>query len=485
MRFDIDKTNNLNTIRVSILAIFLTWSLNILTGQDSDQTTGYAIISQITIEGNKKTKDRVILREMDVAIGDTINISDISKILLRNRQYIFNTSLFQSVEINIKNWNTESNTLDLEIIILEDWYIYPIPIFSLADRNFNVWIKEFGASLKRTSYGMRFYHFNTTGNRDRTKVLAQFGYEKRFELGYDRPNFNKTQTMGWNNSIRYRSRKEIFYSTLGNKQEFLSNDTQDQFDALRIRSQLTFRPKINQYHTMLIDYVSNSVSDTIVQHLNPDYYLGSNDNSQEYFKFKYTFVNDQRNFRTYPTKGSYYQGSINKEGVGIFGDVDILNLDQTYAKYFELSPKLSFESLARVKYSINRKKPPFANYRGIGFSQNNIRGYELYVIDALDFGYISTSFRYQILKKEFKIGRMMPISSFRTMPIQLMFTFNNDLGYTNDPYYSDTNSLNNRWLWGGGIGIDMMLYNDYVFQIEYNFNQLSESGIFIKVKLPF
>ena len=111
MRFDIDKTNNLNT-RVSILAIFLTWSLNILAGQASEQTTGYAIISQITIEGNKKTKDRVILREMDVAIGDTIKISDISKTLLRNRQYIFNTSLFQSVEINVKNWNTESNTLD-------------------------------------------------------------------------------------------------------------------------------------------------------------------------------------------------------------------------------------------------------------------------------------------------------------------------------------------------------------------------------------
>lgn len=422
---------------------------------------------------------------MDVIIGDTINISEISETLLRNRQYIFNTSLFQAVEINIKNWDTNLNTLDLEIIVLEDWYIYPIPIFALADRNFNVWIKEFGASLRRTSYGLRFYHFNTTGNRDRTKILAQFGYEKRFELGYDRPNFNKAQTMGWNNSIRYLSRKEIGYSTIGNKQAFISNDETDQYESMRIRSQLTFRPKINRYHSIAIDYISNSVSDTIILHLNPDYYLGSEDNSQQYFKFNYTFVSDQRNFRTYPTKGSYFKGSINKEGIGIFGDVDIFALNQTYAKYFEISPKLSFESLGRLKYSINRKKPPFANYRGIGFSQNNIRGYELYVIDALDFGYISTSFRYQILKTEFKFGKMMPISSFKTMPIQLMLTFNNDLGYANDPYYSDANSLNNRFLWGGGIGVDMMLYNDYVFQVEYNLNQISESSIFLKVKLPF
>jgi len=422
---------------------------------------------------------------MDVQIGDTLNIRDISETLLRNRQYIFNTSLFQSVEINIKNWDSEINKLELEVVVLEDWYIYPIPIFSLADRNFNVWIKEYGASLKRTSYGLRFYHFNTTGNRDRTKVLAQFGYEKRFELGYDRPNFNKAQTMGWNNSIRYQSRKEIFYSTIENKQAFLANDEEDQFEAFRIRTQLTLRPKINRYHTVAMDYVSNMVSDTVVQHLNSDFYLGSGNNRQKYFRLKYTFVNDQRNFRTYPTSGSFYQGALTKVGIGIFGDVDIFNIDQTYAKYFKLSGKMSFESLGRFRYSINRKKPPFANYRGIGFSQNNIRGYELYIIDALDFAYASTSLRYQILKTELTFGKLVPISSFKTMPIQLMLTLNNDLGYANDPYYSEYNSLANRWLWGGGIGIDVLLYNDYVFQIEYNFNQLSESGLFFKVKLPF
>jgi len=84
-----------------------------------------------------------------------------------------------------------------------------------------------------------------------------------------------------------------------------------------------------------------------------------------------------------------------------------------------------------------------------------------------------------------KFGKWVPIPSFKTMPIQLMLTFNNDVGYANDPFYSENNALTNRWLWGGGIGIDMMLYNDYVFQVEYNFNHLSESGIFLKVKLPF
>jgi len=348
------------------LTIITLWSFSSLVGQSTDeQVSDYAVITNISVEGNKKTKERVVLREMDIGVGDTILTNQISEVLQRNRQYIFNTSLFQAVEINIKNWDTERRTLELEITLEEDWYIYPIPIFSLADRNFNVWIKEFGASLKRTSYGLRFYHFNTTGNRDQSKFLAQFGYEKRFELAYNRPNINKAQTMGWNNSLRYQSRKEIFYSTIDNKQAFISNDEEDQFEAFRFRTELTLRPKINKYHTMSFDFITRNVTDSITTYLNPDYYLGSDDNAQKYIRFNYKFVNDQRNFRTYPTSGSYYEGAINKVGLGIFGDVDLLNVSQTYAKYFELSPKLSFETLGRLRYSLIRKKPPFSNYRAI------------------------------------------------------------------------------------------------------------------------
>ena len=452
---------------------------------DQGQMTDYAVISSVTIFGNKKTKDKIVLREMDIAVGDTLLTKDISEALLRNKRFIFNTSLFQEVDINIKNWDTTNRTLELEILLREDWYIFPIPIFALADRNLNIWLKEFNGSLDRTSYGLRFYHFNATGNGDRVKVLGQFGYERRFELAYNRPNLNKAQTLGWNNIIRYQSRKEISFATEGNKQLFISDDNTDQFESFRYRSELTLRPRINQYHTAEFEFISSTVADTVIQFLNPDFYFGSSNNLQRYFRLNYTYLNDLRNFRTYPTKGSFYRLSISKEGLGIFGDVDLFTIDQTYLKYFEFSPKLSLEALGRMRYSIIRKQPPFSRYQGQGFGRNSIRGYELYVIDALDFGQISTSLRYQIVNKIFKFGRFVPIESFRTMPFQLLLTFNNDVGYANDPFYGDNNPLANRWLWGGGIGLDMMLYNDYVFQIEYNFNQLSESGLFLKVKLPF
>jgi len=448
------------------------------------QEADYAIISSIQVEGNKKTKQGVVLREMDLAIGDTLFIATMTEDIDRNRQYIFNTSLFEAVNINVKNWDTEAKTLNLLVEVVEDWYIYPIPIFALADRNFNVWLKEFNGSLNRVNYGLRFYHFNTTGNADILRFIAQFGYEKRFELRYNRPYINKAQTLGWSNSISLRSRKEVFYATENNKQSFLTNDDENQLESTRLRSILTYRPEINDYHALELEYIKNTVADTVAQFLNPDYFLNGQ-STQQYFNLKYVYTRDWRNFRTYATKGSLLKVSLHKQGLGIFGDVNQLRFESSYAKYIELTPSISIETLARARYSFNRKQQPFANYRAVGFNQNDIRGYELYVLDALDFGYLSTSLRFRFIDTSIDFGKIIPISRFRTLPIQVMFTINNDVGYTNDPFYADANPLGNQWLWGGGVGLDIMMFEDFVFQVEYNFNHLWERGLYFKAKVPF
>ena len=45
------------------------------------------------------------------------------------------------------------------------------------------------------------------------------------------------------------------------------------------------------------------------------------------------------------------------------------------------------------------------------------------------------------------------------------------------------NALSNRLLWGGGIGLDIVLYYDKVIQIEYSFNDLMENGYFLHLNL--
>jgi outer membrane protein assembly factor BamA len=133
-------------------------------------------IDSILYTGNKKTQNYIIRRELDFKAGDTIASTTLTGMFLQNRSRILNTGLFKEVALNIKSWDTESNHISIEIKVQEAWYIYPIPIFELADRNFNVWWDEFNGSLSRVNYGIRFTHNNLTGQQDALKLTAQFGY---------------------------------------------------------------------------------------------------------------------------------------------------------------------------------------------------------------------------------------------------------------------------------------------------------------------
>lgn len=50
------------------------------------------ILGSISLFGNKKTKDKIILREIPAKLGDTINADELSDLLKKSQQNIINTS---------------------------------------------------------------------------------------------------------------------------------------------------------------------------------------------------------------------------------------------------------------------------------------------------------------------------------------------------------------------------------------------------------
>ena len=105
------------------------------------------------------------------------------------------------------------------------------------------------------------------------------------------------------------------------------------------------------------------------------------------------------------------------------------------------------------------------------------------MIDGLDYGYWKNSIRFQLLKKEINWGEYMPIPQFKVMPFRIYLSLNQDLGIVNTPFYAQGNPLANRWLWSGGLGLDMITYYDKVIQIQYTINHLREKGLFLHFKL--
>ncbi len=444
---------------------------------------GYIAINDIIIEGNKKTKKAIILREVPFSIGDSILITDLQNQLERSRLNVQNTGLFVKVETSIKDWNTLDHSVDISIKVHETWYWYPYIIFEFADRNFNVWWTEQNRSLKRVNYGISLTHLNLTGRRDRLKFTVQDGYTKKYELDYNIPGINKAQTIGVFGNIFFARRKEIAYITEDNKLLFATEGDNFLLRRFRIGGGLTYRPKLYEYHTVKALYSDNGIGSLISDELNPDYFYNDN-NRQRHLTLQYEYTIDKRDIKPYPLNGYLATFLIQKDGVGITDDVNSLSLRAKLAKYHSFSPKMSLGFFIKGKTELLRtNKQPYTHVSALGYGEDFLRGYELYVIDGIDFGLVKTSLRYELFKREFNFGKYMPLEQFRLMPLRIYLSLNNDVGYVNAPEYDNYGFLNNKWLWGGGLGLDFVVYYDKVFQIQYSFNDLLEHGLFIHFKL--
>jgi outer membrane protein assembly factor BamA len=439
-------------------------------------------VSTIVIEGNHKTKPSILLREMDFGIGDTIHIQNIQKRFDANKLNILNTGLFTEVQLNIKNWDEVNQRVNIVISVKENWYIYPLFLVELADRNFNVWWQEQNRDLNRINFGLDLYHTNFTGNKDRLKLGVLFGYSQKYELEYQIPYLNKRQTLGLIFDAYYSRRKEIAYQTIGNKLAF--DRAEDQFQLYRYKAGITiqYRKEIRSYHNFRLAYRQNQISERVATELNPSY-LKNGNTEQRVPAIHYEYLYDARDVRPYPMRGNYLWGTIVKEGLGIFNDRNSLFVAARYQQLIPISRKSSFDILVSAKREFIRKEQAYADYQALGYERDFMRGYELYVIDGIDFAYTQLTLKYELFNFNFNWGIFMPIRQLKTMPVRIMLTYNNDIGYVNSPQFASQNTLANTLLWGTGAGIDFIVYYDKIVQVQLSRNHLGEYGLFLHNKI--
>ncbi len=448
----------------------------------SEVPLDYVYIDSISVEGNAKTRKSIILREMLFGQGDTVSLARLSALMDRSEELIMNTGLFNLAEISFKGWEGSTNKVHLLVNVEETWYLYPVPIFELADRNFNVWWVEQGRSLQRLNFGMEFAHLNFSGSRDRLKVSAKYGYTRKYAVSYNLPFINKAQTLGLGAEVAFLRNREINYATAGNKQEFFRD--QDNFIYQRFQSDmaLTFRPRIKTSHGLIMGYRQNRVDDIVVQEKNPDFFLDGR-SFQRYFLMAYNFTYDKRDVRPYPWRGSFLNVVLEKDGLGVFEDRNALTLWTSYRRYLPFGNRWSLGLEANGKFSFIREQQPYNDNRAMGFGNLYLHGYEYYIMDGLDMLLGRSSLRFHLWEWGMDFGKVVPIRAFQKMPVRFYLSLNNDIGYANDPFTGAVNTHSNRLLWGGGIGLDIVLYYDKVIQIEYSFNDLLENGLFLHLNL--
>lgn len=430
-------------------------------------------IKKIIIEGHKITKNETILRELTFQEGDTLPLSKLD--LEANRLRVLGLSLFRYVHFDLKNTENVMNK-HLYITVAESWRIYPFPIFEVADRNYNVWWREYKGDLKRTNIGLRTTYRNLTGRNDFLRFTIQRGFTHKYSMSYTLPALNKARTLGLLIDAVTTTNKEIWYNTEKNKIKIFRHDNEIMLRRVSGTVALTYRPRIFASHQFLANYSYYEIDDT-VSLLNYDF-LGRGKYVQRFLTLSYTFMHDTRDFRGYPRRGHHFWVSLAKNGWHK-DEFQSLPLSMYAAQYIPLSSQLTVELIGRFKTNLQTPQSlPYNNRRALGFEGDYLRGYEYYVIDGETFGYFKTTLRQKLFKTHINFGNWLPIKRLRILPVAMNLMTHFDTGFANDATNFEKNPLNNRALWSMGAGIDIIYYNDTLVMLHASMNDLKETGFF-------
>ncbi|MGA0560671.1 BamA/TamA family outer membrane protein [Larkinella sp. VNQ87] len=432
----------------------------------------YWVVRSVTIQGNQRTRERIILREMELQAGDTIPRLQLTEKLAWDQRKISNTNLFVTVDVLAKEVGPQE--IDLEVNLKERWYFFIIPVFDLADRNFNEWWYERGRSLRRTIYGARLSYKNVTGNADRINGIFELGFTRRTQLVYTLPYLDRAQKTGISVGASYQTNKEMAYTSARDKLVYFRSEDlmRDRFFANVV---LTRRNQFYNFHRLELRYVRNTIADTIAR-LNPNYFLNGQ-NRQRYFLLSYLFTHDRRDAVAYPLQGHYFNVTANQYGLLPSDNLRLFEVNAGYTRYWPLGAKFYASSSLRGKLSWPDRQP-YANLRALGYQTDYIRGYELYVIDGQRYALFRNTLKYQLLniRKEFNWKRL---KHFNTLPLALYLNLFGDTGYVNNTRAEEYGSrLANSWLYGGGMALDVVTFYNMVGRISYSINRQGQTGLF-------
>lgn len=438
-------------------------------------------VNNIFIVGNEKTRRRIILREMDLSIGATYAWEDFIALLAADQKKVYNLQLFNTVELT--PLFTSEGQAELLLTVKERWYILPSLIFTLADRNFSEWWINQNRDFSRVNYGIKLDHNNVGGRNEKFRMIGQLGFTQALDLQYTKPYIDEKQRHGLGARFTYFTNKTVAVRSAENRQLFYTNEEED---ILRrtINSSLTYtyRGSYYNFHFVTLGYQDNRIhEDVLVQ--NPFYFPNSKTRIQ-YFAASYVYRHDKRDNVAYATEGQLLNLGLSQYGILAGDDVKETEFSILANKYTRFGEKFHFVSGVSASTFFSRRQP-YTLVRGIGYKPDFIRGYEVNVIEGQQTIVHKNSLRYELFNLAFDISSYMPIEEFAVFPFRAYLSANFDHGYVNDKNRIPENlNLTNKYLYGYGLGLDIVSLYDIVFRFEYSINNQGTGNFFINVKSP-
>ena len=431
-------------------------------------------IAAIDIEGNKKTKDYIVLRELPFRVGDFIAKDSLAYYNKIAQQQLINTSLFIDAEVNSST--TDSLSYRIKITLKERWYFFPIPYFRWVDRNFSQWWDQEHRSLDRVNYGLNLRESNFTGNNDNLVIGLIAGYTQQAILRYQFPYFDKKLQYRIGLGMQYFTQKEINTSTNFDQQIFYKTEAVIQ-KGFRSNINFLYRPNLYERHNFQIGVGQNEISDSAF-FIQPAF-LPSLSKSFNYIDFSFAYTKVKFDYNAYPTNGAateiaaYHRFSDRS-------DLSSFQFRKVWASPLTKNSFVLLESNSIIKLLPNHN---YTDGRLMGYGNLQMNGLEYYVIDGNAGSLLKAEWHYAL--GGFTLKNLIAKKILPEIKYKFWFKAFTNLGYVYADRPINYTKLSNTLLRTAGLGLDIVSIYDFVLKIDYSLNQLGDKGLYLHAGLNF
>ncbi len=454
------------------MKILFSFFLLCFTGLLQAQNEVY-VVQAIHVDGKYLTKDDIILREIPFSAGDTVFCRDTAALAENAEQNLVNTSLFHRAEVLF----TDSGLVWVRVT--ERWYIWPVPFFSVEERNFNVWLRD--PDLEKATYGLYVYHENFRGRKEYLKLLCKTGYNELYGFSYSKPYIDKRKNTGISAAAGFEGSHALSVTVIEQEPKTIKLIDRYAFSGLFGSLSLTRRQGIHLFHKLSILFESTSFADTLIQAY-PDYAPGTD---WTRLSLNYQFRADFRDFKPYPLKGWYADLEFS---LGNFLSLSDLNekkyyLKSTSRKYLRIRGPFyaatGFTGLLTLSSPEKMVSSP-----ALGYGSDFVRGYQYQVIPVDHFLIHRSNLKFSLLKQRIVRLPLIRSEKFRSVPVAFFVNAFFDQGWSAAGKFAILNPMSGDYLAGYGVGLDFVTYYDKVFRLEFTVNRLMQKGLFLHFTAP-
>jgi outer membrane protein assembly factor BamA len=405
------------------------------------------IVSGIAFFGNKTTRSEIILREMTIHVGDTLEAFDIEYCQAR----IYSLGLFNRVEI-------QEIPMDSTILLVEvdeRWYLYPVPMIGIADRDWSKWY-----------YGLGVMHQNFRGWNEKIFAGGVLGYNPWASMSYVNPWVFGRSQMSWQTDFRYQR--------VENKSE-VSRGAGPNFSETHITCSQGLGKRYNPYLS-----VSSSIGFSYVEV--GDKGAGrtlSPDGIDRSFSLGLSGRYDTRDLYEYPTRGVYVSAGISRHGLWQ-KPVDYFSYGADARFYREVA---SYPIVAARVFTRWTSGPAIPNYDHQYFGYGDrLRGHFFEEREGENIAGASLEVRMPIIKSLYIRFPDIPIPEFATWRFGLYAAAFIDAGTV---WYNAHRVDWDHLPRGYGVGLHLLLPYGYVVRGERAWNEQGYGEWIFDIGAPF